>query len=454
MTTTAPRHLRARTALLAGAVAGRASTALRRGAGATIPGTVALRIDPDLLRSLATGRQVTLVSGTNGKTTTTRMLTEALSAAGRPVLSNTGGSNLERGVVAALMTDRHARRTVAALEVDELALPVVAHKTGADLFVLGNLSRDQLDRMTESRRIVTRWQQMFADLAERARALGGPPLRVVANADDPLVAAAVTGPWSAGTSPAVQVTWAAVGQLWTADAASCPMCSVPWVFQPGSYRCGACGFARPDPAWELSGRELLGPAGLRLELQLRLPGRSNRANAVLAVAAAALRDVPPEAALAALSTLTDISGRYAVVDHGSGPVRLLLAKNPAGWQEMLAQQAEAEPVEEGSPPDPTGRPETHRPIVLALNAQTADGNDTSWIWDVPFEMLGRTRVVVSGERAEDLAVRLRYADVPHRLVRDPLEAVEQAREHPGQLVDLLATYTAFTAVQARLGLTT
>jgi UDP-N-acetylmuramyl tripeptide synthase len=428
---------------------------LRRGAGATVPGTVALRIDPELLRSLAAGRQVTLVSATNGKTTTTRMLTEALGAAGCPVLSNTGGSNLERGVVAALMTDRHAHRTVAALEVDELALPAVAHKTGADLFVLGNLSRDQLDRMTESHRIVSRWQQMFSDLAERARASGGPPLRVVANADDPLVAAAVTGPWSVGSSPAVQVTWAAVGQRWTADAASCPICSVPWDFEPGAYRCQACGFARPDPTWELSGWELRGPGGLRLPLQLKLPGRSNRANAVLAVAAAVLRDVPAEAALAAMSTLTDISGRYAVVDHGSGPVRLLLAKNPAGWQEMLAQQAEAGPVEkETSPQDPAGREGPARPIVLALNARTADGNDTSWIWDVPFEMLGRTRIVVSGERAEDLALRLRYADMPHRLVRDPLEAVELAREHPGQLVDLLATYTAFTAIRSRLGLAT
>jgi UDP-N-acetylmuramyl tripeptide synthase len=424
-----------RAAFVAGTVSGRASLALGRGAGATLPGAVALRMAPSLLPTLAVGRQVTVVSGTNGKTTTTRLLVEALGSDGPPVLSNSEGSNLARGVLAALMTDRHLLRPTTVLEVDELALPVVAEQTRADLFVLGNLSRDQLDRMSEARSIVLRWQRMFAGLARDVDLGNRPVVRVVANADDPLVVAAVTGAWSGRRSSPVQVTWVAVGQPWTADAASCPACSTPWVFTPGAFRCSACGFGRPSPTWRLEDEEVHGPDGLRLGLQLGLPGRSNRANAVMATVAATLRGTTPEQALAAMGAVTAVAGRYAVVRHGTGDVRLLLAKNPAGWQEMLAQLGEA-----GAPQD----------VVLALNAQTADGEDTSWIWDVPFELLAGSRVVVSGERAEDLALRLRYAEVPFTVVRDPLDAVESARSLPGGLVQLLATYTAFNAVQHAL----
>lgn len=435
---------RGRLALGAGWAAGKASRAAGRGAGATVPGRVALRLDPFLLGRLAAGRQVTVVSATNGKTTTTRLVAAALGAGGGQVLSNTDGSNLERGVVAALMTDSRRRIPQAALEVDELALGAVVARTGADLLILGNLSRDQLDRMTECRVIVGRWQEMFAARAERVRSGRLPPVRVIANADDPLVTAAVTGAWSAGPDAPVRVTWAAVGQPWTGDSAACPRCAQPWVFVAASYRCDHCGFARPDPDWELDGGEVRGPGGLRLTLGLGLPGRSNRANAVLALAAATVRGVAPQVSLEAMRSVTSVSGRYAVVDRAGGPLRMLLAKNPAGWQEMLAQHAESQAGD--------GPMSGQRPIVLALNAREADGRDTSWIWDVPFEGLAGMRVVVSGERAEDLALRLRYAEIAFTVVRDPLEAVEQARGGSGELVDLLATYTAFTAVHQLVGL--
>jgi UDP-N-acetylmuramyl tripeptide synthase len=230
------------------------------------------------------------------------------------------------------------------------------------------------------------------------------------------------------------------------------MCAQPWVFEPGSYACGACGFRRPEPEWRLSGQHVQGPDGRCLALPLQLPGRSNRANALLAIVAAQVRGIEPEPAVAAISALQSVAGRYAVVDHGSGPVRLLLAKNPAGWQEMLAQHTEEAELGQQAADRAHVKADPARPIVLALNAQIADGEDTSWIWDVPFEMLAGTPVVVSGERAEDLAVRLRYAQLPFELVRDPLEAVERARAHAGKPVDLLATYTAFSAVRRSLGL--
>lgn len=429
---------RARLALLSGAVARWASRAARRGAGANISGAVAQAIDPGLLQRLTTGRATSVVSATNGKTTTTRMLAAALAAQGR-VLSNVDGSNLQRGVLAAMMTDPRRTTRQIALEVDELALPEIARMTSPDLFVLGNLSRDQLDRMTECRVIVRKWTAMLSERAAEA-ARQGRTVTVIANCDDALVAGAVVG---TGLPLGLAPVWVAVGQRWTLDAASCPLCSTPWVIDVQHYECRSCGFARPTPTWELRGAQLQGPGELSLPLDLALPGRSNRANAVLAVAAAQHWGIGAQDAVRAISKLTEVSGRYALVDVHGGPTRLLLAKNPASWLEMIAQHAD-----EGS----------GRPLVLALNARTADGKDTSWIWDVPFELLGSVPVVISGERRADLAVRLRYAEIDHLVVVDPLEAVRAARgmgcakdtSNEPITVDLLATYTAFSDVRRAL----
>jgi UDP-N-acetylmuramyl tripeptide synthase len=357
---------------------------------------------------------------------------------GAPVLSNTEGSNLTRGVLAALMTDPNGRSASCVFEVDELVLDQVIEATSPRLVVLGNLSRDQLDRLTEVRAVSARWQRMLADL--QVRALDGPhrPV-VVANADDPLVASAVM-PLTTGTNPSVDVVWVAAGQLWTADAASCPRCAAPWS-RTANYRCDRCGFSRPLPTWALADDELVGPDGVRRRVDLALPGRGNRANAALAVAAASQWGIDADAALTAISAITHVGGRFATMSVGGVEARLLLAKNPAGWQEMLA---EGVGVAGGGP---------SAPVVLVLNAQGPDGRDTSWIWDVPFEELTDRRVVVSGQRAHDLAVRLRYAEVEFELVEDPLEAVMGAAQSaaPGQAqVDVIANYTAFTSLRRRL----
>lgn len=426
-------------ALRAGHVAASASRRLGRGAGATVSGLIGLKIAPELLSALAGGRHIAVVSATNGKTTTTAMLAAAL-ATDAPVLSNAEGSNLARGVLAALMTDPHGRHETCVFEVDELALDVIAQTTAPGLFVLGNLSRDQLDRMTEVQALSDRWQRMLADVAVRARSENGsgqPPV-VVANADDPLVAAAVM-PLTESADAAVQVVWVGAGQLWTADSASCPRCAALWARQP-DYFCARCGFARPATSWDLVGHDLVGPDGMRRTLELSLPGRANRANAALAVAAASVLGIDVDAAVHAIRAISDVGGRYARRRVGGVEARLLLAKNPAGWQEMLAQGREE--TGDGGPV----------PVVLVLNAQGPDGKDTSWIWDVPFEDLKGRRVVVSGQRAQHLAVRLRYAEVDFQLCDDALQAVEDAARGlvPPTCVDVIANYTAFTDLRARL----
>lgn len=397
--------MRARAALAAGTLAGRVSRVTGRGAGTQVSGRVMLGIEPDLLATVAAGRRVAVISATNGKTTTTRLLAEALRAAGTPVVSNHTGANMPAGVAAALGRDRDAR--VAVLEVDERWVPKVVEPLATEVLVLGNLTRDQLDRFGEVRSIAERW---------RAVCTAHPDLAVVANASDPHVV------WS--VRPAEHVTWVALGAPWRSDAATCPECAALLVWSADSFHCDACGFAQPEAPYRLDGDALVTPDG-RHELELRLPGSWNTMNAALALTTAIVHfGVEPEAALRGLRALEVVSGRFSTRRLADGrDVRVLLAKNPAGWTEVLRWL----------------EPKTTS-VVLAVNAHVADGRDPSWLWDVPYELLRGKSVAASGERALDVAVRLDYGGVAHTVDPDPMAA---AASLPGE-IHIIASYTQFT----------
>jgi UDP-N-acetylmuramyl tripeptide synthase len=393
---------------LKGVVAGIAamSRVTGRGGGAVIGGRVALTLDKGALGKLAAGRSLFLVSGTNGKTTTTALLAAALGTAG-PIVHNTTGANLKTGLVSALAKDLES--PVAVLEVDEAALVQVLAETTATVVVLLNLSRDQLDRYGEVRLAAQKWRTSLG-----AR----PEVHVVANCDDPLV---VWAAQAAGT-----VTWVSTGQRWRIDASSCPNCGGRIAWAGEQWSC-SCGLVRPEP--EIGGGgDNVDVGGRSFPVQLQLPGRCNASNAAMAVAAARIAGVDPEDALAAMVGIANVAGRYREVNLGSASARLLLAKNPAGWNEILDFLAAP----------PAG-------VVVAVNAQGPDGYDTSWLWDVDFERLEGRPVVAAGERALDVAVRLRYAGVPHEVCPDPMAA---ARQLPPGKVELVANYTAFQTVLA------
>jgi UDP-N-acetylmuramyl tripeptide synthase len=386
--------------------AARALSALSRrvgaGEGGVVGGRVALALAPGTLRCLAAGRRVVLVTGTNGKTTTAHLLAAALRTAG-PVAHNATGANMADGVTAALIAAPDARDAV--LEVDELHLPRVLGQVDPAVVVLLNLTRDQLDRGTE-----------VAGVARVVRsALATGPAVVVANRDDPVVAGLARG--------LPRVVWVSPGRGWAQDGAPCPVC--------GDHPAGAggCPPALPPAAWTLRGNAVDGPTG-RTDLALRLPGRFNEGNAAMALAAAAALGVAPAVAAAAMVGVRTVAGRYDVVEREGRRLRLLLAKNPAGWQETLPLLG------------------ADAPVVLAVNAHEADGRDTSWLWDVPFERLPPAPVVAAGEMAADVGLRLSYAGVPHRTVADPLAAL---RTLPPGPVTVVANYTAFLALRRRLG---
>jgi len=368
-----------------------------------IGGLVALKIDPALMKQLGHGRQTVLVTGTNGKSTTTRMTAAALETIDS-VVTQADGANMDAGIVAALATDLAA--PLAAIEVDELHTPHVADALEPRAIVLLNLTRDQLDRVGEINVI----ERKLREGLQRH-----PDAVIVANCDDVLVTSA------AYDNP--NVVWVAAGAGWANDSVSCPRSGEPIVREGDHWYSNGSDFARPTPDWWVDDDNLYGPDGLVLPLTLTLPGRANRGNAAQAVAAAVALGADPAKAVAAASVVEEVAGRYKTVQVGPHSVHMLLAKNPAGWQEALSM---IDPTVDG--------------LVIAVNGQVPDGEDLSWLWDVRFEHFEGVQVMAAGERGTDLAVRLTYAGVEHTLVPDPLKAIASCP--PGR-VEVLANYTAF-----------
>ena len=408
-----------------------------------IGGLVALALDKSVLRQLGEGRHTVVVTGTNGKSTTTRMTAAALGTLGasepegrrhktsepegrrhktsepegrrhKTVATNAEGANMDAGLVAALAGARDA--SLAALEVDEMHVPHVADAVDPAVIVLLNLSRDQLDRVGEINHIE---RTLRGGLARH------PDTVVVANCDDVLMTSA------AYDCP--HVVWVAAGGGWAADSVSCPRSGElimrdenHWYSTGTASDVGPGGppiLERPQPQWWFDDVNVYGPDGLVLRMTLSLPGAVNRGNATQAVAAAVALGADPAAAVEAVSSVDEVAGRYRTVKLGAHTARVLLAKNPAGWQEALSMV------------DKHGAG-----VVIAVNGQVPDGEDLSWLWDVRFEHFEDTEVVAAGERGTDLAVRLGYAGVEHTLVHDTVKAIASCP--PGH-VEVIANYTAF-----------
>src|ERR1700755_1099734 len=375
-----------------------------------IGGLVAMTLDKSILGQLGAGRRSVVVTGTNGKSTTTRMTAAALATIG-PVATNAEGANMDAGLVAALAADRRAG--LAALEVDEMHVPHVSDAVEPSVITLLNLSRDQLDRVGEINVIK---RTLRAGLARHPKAV------VVANCDDVLMTSA------AYDSP--HVVWVAAGGAWANDSVSCPRSGELIVRDKGHWYSTGADFKRPGPHWWFDDETLYGPDGLALPMRLTLPGAVHRGNAAQAVAAAVALGADPAAAVAAVSAVDEVAGRYSTVQLGAHSVRMLLAKNPAGWQEALSMVD----TDTGS-------------VVISVNGQVPDGEDLSWLWDVNFEHFVDHPVVAAGERGTDLAVRLGYAGVEHTLVHNAVDAIMSCP--PGH-VEVVANYTAFLQLNRAL----
>ena len=402
-----PLPARTRIAIAAGRLGSRLSKLGGYGGGTVVGGRLAVRVDPLALRRLARGRTVALVSATNGKSTASRMLADAVRTTGS-VAFNGSGSNLEAGLVMALAEAPAARKAV--LEADEASLGPLARACRPRVITLMNLSREPT-RGVSLARTVRHWRETAEEIDWRCT--------VVANADDPLVVSAARG--------AGDVVWVAGGLPWRGDAVLCPTCSavLRWG-EAGDWWCAGCALRRPDPAWRLRGPTVVGPE-VDLGLRLRAPGRWVPANALFAVATAVTLGADPGEAAAAVSRVEDVGGRYAARDVDGRQVRMFLVKNTASMSEAVAQARQGTPT--------------------VLVAEPFGIKDMAPLWDAPLEDLAGCIVVVSGQRRRDLAARLEVAGVEARVVEDPLEAV---RGLPPGPVHVVANHTAFIGLRRRL----
>jgi lipid II isoglutaminyl synthase (glutamine-hydrolysing) len=430
------------------------SRRLGRTGGTTAPGRLLLRLSPGALRRMSgeLDEGSVLVSATNGKTTTAAMIAAGLERTGRQVVHNRAGSNMAWGVATALLDADRSGGQLGLFEVDEAWLGSVAADVQPRLVLLANLFRDQLDRYGELELLADRWAEIVAGLDGQAG--------FVLNADDPLVAdlgrerQGVTyfglGDDSQ-TLPAMQHA---------ADSKHCRNCGHAYEYDAiylghlGRYHCPNCGRRRPDPDVVATRVELEGMSGSRLRLEtpegsvdlhLPLPGLYNVYNAIAAAATLLRLDAPLAQVGAALEGFGGAFGRVETIPVGGRQVSILLIKNPAGANEVLRTLT----LEQGE-----------LDLWFALNDRIADGRDISWIWDADFEVLaGRVRrATCSGTRAEEMALRLKYAgiDAPIEVERDLGASLDRAvAASTSERLFALPTYTALIELRdllARRGL--
>lgn len=408
------------------------SRSIGAGAGTSVPGVVIERLDPGFIRRRArTLTFTTVVSGTNGKTTTAAMLATILEAEGVRVLSNASGANLVRGVAAALASAT-GNEGAAVFEVDEAALPRVVDSVQPDVLVLTNVFRDQLDRFAEPE-IVVRL------LSDSARALPAGSV-LIANVDDPSLWHAVEDLRPIGFGVEVGVPTTSGHE---SDPEVCPRCGGALRYRRrtfahlGAVGCAACGWESSRPAFLIEAAEEGRVDRLRLSIggrsqELKVGGEHNAYNAAAAIAAASSFGIPPSRSIDALASFAPKFGRAEHLAFDERSFWVLLAKNPVSCV-TATRQIESDP--------------RIRAVVVLVNDLAADGRDVSWIWDAGLDELVRLGVPVlaGGLRAHDIALRFRYAggavDVVEPDVRSLLRAVRTITQ-PGDDVAVLATYTA------------
>ena len=426
------------------------SRRLGRGGGTTLPGRMLLKVDRRAIARMATrleGGSVVL-SATNGKTTTASMISGILERSGRAVVRNGAGSNMHWGVATALIDAGRRPDELGLFEVDEAWLPSVTDELDPDTLVLCNLFRDQLDRYGELELLADRWAELVAARAGRTR--------FVLNADDPLVAdlgRERPGVTYFGVSDDSQ----ALPELQhAADSKHCRNCGSPYDYEAvylghlGRYSCPNCGRARPEPhvvaervvleGMDGSQVTLRTPAG-SVDLHLPLPGLYNVYNAIAAAATALELGAELADVKSSLEAQAAAFGRVETIPVDGRDVSILLVKNPAGANEVLRTLT----LEEG-----------RIDLWIALNDKIADGRDVSWVWDADFELLaGRVRrATCSGTRAEEMALRLKYAGIDAELSveRDLGRSLDAAVAGPDGQPRLFAlpTYTALLELRELL----
>jgi UDP-N-acetylmuramyl tripeptide synthase len=425
--------------------AGHLSRLAGAGGGTTIPGKLLWKLDPGAVDRLAARLPFgsAVLSATNGKTTTAAMAARILRRRAR-LAHNNSGANLVSGVASTLLDARGAE--LGLFEVDEAALPEVASRLRPRALCLGNLFRDQLDRYGELEHVAERWRAAVLELPVDAT--------LAVNGDDPQVGELARQRDGAIVFGVDDPSCARPSLQHAADSKYCVRCGTPYEYAAayvghlGDYACPSCGHSRPPlvvlarrvelQGLESAAFELVTPTGTR-RVRLRVPGLYNVYNALAAAALAGSLGASLDEVVSGLEDFSAAFGRFERIGVGDRRLLMLLIKNPAGANEAIRTI-----VDGGAPPL----------AVVALNDAIADGRDVSWIWDVDFEPLigGLEHVVVTGERAAELALRFKYGGLDADTI-EVIPSLEHALDRGleltpagGELI-VLPTYTAMLALR-------
>ncbi|WP_412989956.1 MurT ligase domain-containing protein [Pediococcus siamensis] len=416
-----------------------------RNGGSSLPGKLTTKIDPDILKVLGKNYDVIVITGTNGKTLTTALTVKVLNQKFPQVLTNPSGSNMEQGIVTTFLTAKKSKngRQIAVLEVDEANVIKVTKYIKPLAFVFTNIFRDQMDRYGE---IYTTYQKILDGVAL------APEATIIANGDASIFnSKQLPNPiqyYGFNNQPDGE-TMAAVNT----DGILCPVCQHILHYKSivysnlGKYYCPNCGFKRPELTYQLTSIDNLTPATSAFTIDhtaftLHIGGLYNVYNALAAYAVGRFMGVAVADIQTALNDPDErVFGRQEQIQVGDKEITIVLVKNPVGLNQVI---------------DMVGTEKEPFSLVGLLNANYADGIDTSWIWDGEFEKLPKMNIkqfMTGGERYKDITFRLKVAGVPEdRLTVTPSlqDAIEKFKDLPTKRVYVFATYTAMIQLRKQL----
>lgn len=419
-----------------------------RNGGTSFPGKIATNFDPEILTSLAKDYEIIVVTGTNGKTMTTNLIVEALRKDYDDVLTNPSGSNMLQGIVTAFLAHKKvqtSKKRLAVLEVDEANVPIISKMVHPKAFVLTNIFRDQMDRYGE---IYTTYEKILEGIRQV------PEATVIANGDASI--------FHSKELPNKMIYYGYQTQEadknkdfkapTNTDGVLCPNCNSILHYHTlsyanlGDYFCVVCGFKRPELNYNVTSVDELTPNSIKFSIenhpiQINIGGQYNVYNALTAFAVAREFGVSEDKIIESFKSSQRLFGRQELIDYAGKKINIILVKNPVGLNEVL-DLLETEPE--------------NYTLTALLNAQHADGIDTSWIWDGNFESLNQDKiekVIVGGERHTDMAYRLEIAgfDPGAMIVTDtPNSLLLEMKNAPTEKIYILSTYTAMLALRKKL----
>ncbi|MDD5602575.1 MAG: MurT ligase domain-containing protein [Eubacteriales bacterium] len=451
--------------------------------GTSLPGKAALLLCPDIITKLSAGYRVIMVTGTNGKTTTAKIICRILECSGIPYITNKSGANLKSGIAATFALNSSALKAAAALpkggthikgnnppkvsspvtaqvyavlETDEAALSIVSPLIKPEILVVTNFFRDQLDRYGELNTLISGVARAIGQIRET---------RLVLNADDSLCASLAKDVPNEkiffGFSPEAAAVVSDSSRTILSDASYCMYCKNKYSYSfttyahLGGFSCPVCGYARPVPnvccksvvsraqdhtSAVFTTGNCDGGVTSSYNVRINLPGTYNIYNALAAFSCSQSLSLPADHAVEALGSFKSGFGRMETVRAGNKTIQMILVKNPTGFNQVLEHMASS--AEELSACC----------FAIVINDRIADGTDISWLWDVRFEDLHsnlpeKTMILVSGIRSAEMAVRLKYAGFPPSdiVVEDDYAALIEkglAGTEDDGVFYLLPTYTA------------